>query len=133
MFEKISRLKESFKEQLEKAQSAGEVEELRVSFLGKNGSVTGLLKSMGGLSPEDRKTVGQAVNELKETVTKALADKLEDLRRAELEREIEALPEFDVAVPLNPESGSFHPITLVQRQCETIFRLQRDRDRLRVL
>lgn len=122
MFEKISRLMENFKEQLEKAQSAGEVEELRVSFLGKSGSVTGLLKSMGGLSPEDRKTVGQAVNELKETVAKALADKLEDLRRAELEREIEALPEFDVAVPLNPESGSFHPITLVQRQCETIFR-----------
>lgn len=60
MFEKISRLKENFKEQLEKAQSAGEVEELRVSFLGKSGSVTGLLKSMGGLSPEDRKTVGQA-------------------------------------------------------------------------
>ena len=57
MFEKISRLKENFKEQLEKAQSAGEVEELRVSFLGKSGSVTGLLKSMGGLSPEDRKTV----------------------------------------------------------------------------
>ena len=118
----ISELREKFKEKLKEAKSTADVEELRVAFLGKSGSVTELLKSMGGLSPDERKTMGQAVNELKEKVAEALAEKLQELKEAELKREIEALPTFDTSEPVDLTGGSYHPVTLVQRQCETIFK-----------
>ena len=119
---KIEELREKFKAKLEAAKSTGDVEDLRVAFLGKSGSVTELLKSMGGLSPDERKTMGQAVNELKEKVAEALAEKLQELKEAELRREIEALPTFDTSEPVDLTRGSYHPVTLVQRQCETIFK-----------
>ena len=122
MIEKISEVREKFKQKLNEAKNANEVEELRVSFLGKSGSVTELLKSMGGLSPEDRKTMGQAVNDLKNKVAEAIAEKQQELRAQELQREIDAMPTFDVSAPKDLARGSYHPITLVQRQCETIFK-----------
>ena len=45
-----------------------------------------------------------------------------ELAKAEMEREINSMPEFDVAVPPVLARGSYHPITLVQRKCEKIFR-----------
>ncbi len=122
MFAQISELREKFREKLAGAKSAADVENLRVTFLGKSGSVTGLLKNMGGLSPEDKKTVGQAVNDLKNKVGEELARKLQEFQELELKRELESLPVFDVAAPKDLQRGSYHPITLVQRQCETVFR-----------
>ncbi len=122
MITKVSELEVKFTEELAAAGNAGQVEELRVRYLGKNGSVTELLKGMGGLSSEDKKNVGQAVNDLKGRVTRALSEKLQVLKEEELQREIDALPEFDLSVPENVQRGSYHPITLVQRQCETIFK-----------
>ena len=122
MLQSINELREKFRQKLAEAQNAAEVEDLRVSFLGKSGSVTELLKSMGGLSPDEKKTMGQAVNDLKNKVAEAIAEKQRELRERELQREIDALPTFDVSAPKDLARGSYHPITLVQRQCETIFK-----------
>lgn len=122
MNEQIAQLKAAFEAALNSAASAADVEELRVAYLGKNGSVTGLLKNMGALSPEEKKTAGKAVNELKNAVAEALAEKSAELAQLEMQREIESLPEFDVSVPPQLNRGSYHPITLVQRQCEQVFR-----------
>lgn len=122
MNEQIAQLKAAFEAALNGASSAAEVEELRVAYLGKNGSVTGLLKNMGALSPEEKKTAGKAVNELKNAVAEALAEKTAELARLEMQREIESLPEFEVSIPPQLNRGSYHPITLVQRQCEQVFR-----------
>ena len=122
MNEQIAQLKAAFEAALNSAASAADVEELRVAYLGKNGSVTGLLKNMGALSSEEKKTAGKAVNELKNAVAEALAEKSAELAQLEMQREIESLPEFDVSVPPQLNRGSYHPITLVQRQCEQVFR-----------
>ena len=122
MFTVVNELKEKFKQKLEEAKSAADVEELRVAFLGKSGSVTELLKGMGKLAPEEKKDFGQAVNDLKNKVAEAIAQKQQQLREAELQRELNTLPTFDVSAPKDLTRGSYHPITLVQRQCETIFK-----------
>ena len=122
MKEQISRLAAKLEEDLKKIKSAQELESARVSYLGKNGAITGLLKGMGTLSGDERKTMGQVVNELKRSATEKIAARLEEIQAQELEREINSLPEFDVSVPANLERGSYHPITLVQRQLEEIFR-----------
>ena len=122
MNNQITELRENFDSLLAAADTVAAVEELRVSFMGKNGSVTGLLKSMGALSPEEKKSFGQEVNTLKTYITDSLTAKNAALAEAELLRQIESVPEFDVAIPLDMSRGSYHPITLVQRHCENVFR-----------
>ena len=77
---------------------------------------------MGGLSPEEKKSFGQAVNVLKNYATEAIANKIEELNKIELEKELNSLPEIDLSVPTHLVKGSYHPITLVQRHCENVFR-----------
>ncbi len=122
MSEQITTLRQEFSDRLAAVTSAAELEEIRVEYLGKKGSVTGLLKSMKGLSDEEKKSFGQEVNLLKNEVADAIAKATESLKAKELEAEINSMPEFDVWAPPVLDRGSYHPITLVQRQCEEIFR-----------
>ncbi len=122
MSEKTSSLRESFVSALSAVDNMEALEAIRVEYLGKKGLVTELLKDMKNLSPEEKKTFGQAVNVLKEEVTEMVAAKREEIKQAEIERENNLMPEFDISVPADLERGSYHPITLVQRQCEEIFR-----------
>ena len=122
MSEQINGLKAQLDDELAKASSTQDIENIRVAYLGKNGSVTELLKKMGGLSPEEKKTFGQAVNVLKNYAAEAIANKIEELNKVELERELNSLPEIDLSVPTHLTKGSYHPITLVQRHCENVFR-----------
>ena len=122
MDEKITGLKAQLEEELAKAETAADLENIRVAYLGKKGSITDLMKGMKDLSNDERKTFGQKVNELKNEVSEKITAKTAELKQKELEAEINAMPEFDVALPVNMDRGSYHPITLVQRQCESIFR-----------
>ena len=122
MNEQIVQLQQEFEDKLAAVSAAADLEEIRISFLGKNGSVTGLMKQMGKLSPEEKKSFGQQVNQLKNACTEKINEKQAVLAKEEMEREINSMPDFDVAVPPQLERGSYHPITLVQRKCEKIFR-----------
>lgn len=120
--DKIAVLKEKFENELSKIENSADLESIRVSYLGKKGSVTDLLKSMKELSNDEKKVFGQKVNELKGLVAEKIAEKTAQLKEAEIQREIDSMPEFDVSLPPNLERGSYHPITLVQRECERIFK-----------
>ena len=122
MNQQIATLQQEALEQLSKAAELSELENLRVAYLGKKGSITALLKGMKDLSHEERKTFGAEVNELKELVTQEIEKKTAELKEAEIKKEIASMPLIDVTAPMNIETGSYHPITLVQRQCETIFK-----------
>ena len=116
MNEKIAALKASFEAELSQVVDMAALEALRVGYLGKKGKMTELLKGMGNMSVEERKTIGAETNELKNEITVALAEKLEAMKAAELQQEIDALPEFDISMPANMERGSYHPITVVSRR-----------------
>ncbi len=122
MSDKTLELKEKLLSELEKVQTMPELEEIRVAYLGKKGSITELLKDMKNLSNEEKKTFGQAVNILKNEAASLIAEKQEEIKLKEIERENSLMPEFDVSMPVNLDRGSYHPITLVQRQCEKIFK-----------
>jgi len=118
----MTQLKQAFNESLAKIETMDDLEALRVEYIGKKGFVTELMKGMKDLSPEEKKTFGQEVNVLKNEVNDAITAKREELRLKEIELENSRMPEFDVSMPANLDRGSYHPITLVQRQCEEIFR-----------
>ena len=121
MEQKIKSLREAFESELNDIKDLSELESIRVSYLGKKGSITDLLKGMKELSAEDKKAFGQKVNELKTAVAKRIGEKTQEMKEQEVQREIKLMPELDLSLPANLNRGSYHPITLVQRQCEQIF------------
>ncbi|MDE6664822.1 MAG: phenylalanine--tRNA ligase subunit alpha [Ruminococcus sp.] len=122
MLEKMKELRQKFSDAIQNVANTQTLEEIRIEYLGKKGSVTGLLKSMKDLSNEERKSFGQQVNMLKNEITEAITKKTEQIKQKELEREINSVPEFDLSAPPVLDRGSYHPITLVQRECERVFR-----------
>ena len=122
MESRITALKEKFEAELAKIENSAELESIRVQYLGKKGSVTDLLKGMKELSNDERKALGAKVNELKGAVANKIAEKTAELKEKEIEREINSMPEFDISMPAKLERGSYHPITLVQREVERIFK-----------
>jgi phenylalanyl-tRNA synthetase alpha chain len=77
---------------------------------------------MKDLSNEEKKTFGQEVNSLKDEASEKIAQKTKELKDAEILKEINEMPDFDLSIPLELDRGSYHPITLVQRECERIFK-----------
>ena len=74
MQQKLKTILEESKRELEKATSLQEAEETRIKVLGKKGALTEILRSMGGLAPEERKELGQAANKVRAEVEKLLAE-----------------------------------------------------------
>ena len=122
MADKTTEVRLAFLNALKTVVTADELEKIRVEYIGKKGYVTELLKEMKSLSDEEKKTFGQAVNVLKNEVNDRLAEKREELKQKEIELENSRMPEFDLSIPARLDRGSYHPITLVGRQCEEIFR-----------
>ncbi len=107
--------------QLDAAQDEAAVELVRVNALGKKGSVSELLKGMGGMSPEERQSFGPLVNGLKQSLSDAIAVKKEALAQAALDARLLA-ERIDVTLPVRPERrGKIHPIMQVFEEVQTIF------------
>ncbi len=122
MADKTSSVKSAFEAALSSISNMEELEKVRVEFIGKKGYVTELMQEMKSIPNEEKKAFGQAVNVLKNEINDALTVKREELKQKEIELELSRMPEFDISIPANLERGSYHPITLVQRQCEEIFK-----------
>ena len=113
--------REEFLRQITAAGSLEALEQIRVSALGRNGQVTGLLKGLGALPPEERKARGAAVNRLKESLETALGAARQRLERASLDRRL-AEERLDVTLPVKAESdGRIHPISQTIDELIAIF------------
>ncbi len=122
MDDKIVKLKEEIESKLSMTVDLGELDKLRVGYLGKKGSITALLKGMKDLAAEQKKAFGADVNKLKEFAAAKIEEKTAELKKRQVELEIRSMPTFDISSPCSCGCGSYHPITLVQRQCESIFK-----------
>jgi phenylalanyl-tRNA synthetase alpha chain len=99
------------------------LETVRVAVLGKSGSVTALLKTLGTLQPEERKIQGPLINGLKDRVNAALAGRRDALKRVGLEARLNT-ESVDVTLPVREtpaEIGRVHPITQVTDELTAIF------------
>jgi phenylalanyl-tRNA synthetase alpha chain len=93
----------------------------RVSALGKQGTITQLLKTLGGMTPEQRQAEGPRIHGLRERVTDAIASRKAALETAELERKL-ATETLDLTLPVSPGlQGSVHPVSQVMDELAEIF------------
>src|SRR5215469_2001580 len=99
------------------------LETVRIAALGKSGSVSALLKTLGGMSADERKVAGARINGLKDRVNKALAARREILKAAALDQRLNT-ETVDVTLPVREapfEIGRVHPITQVVDELTAIF------------
>ncbi|HLO76371.1 MAG TPA: phenylalanine--tRNA ligase subunit alpha [Magnetospirillum sp.] len=103
------------------AASLEALEAARVATLGKKGSISGLMASLGKMSPDERKAAGAALNAVKDQVADAIASAKAALEAQALEQKL-ARERVDVTLPVRPESaGRIHPIAQVMDEMIAIF------------
>ena len=106
---------------IEAATDLDALEAVRVAALGKQGSVSALLKSLGGMTPEQRQVEGPRINGLRESVTAALAGRKAMLESAALEAKL-AAERIDLTLPADATpKGSVHPVSQVMDELAEIF------------
>jgi phenylalanyl-tRNA synthetase alpha chain len=112
---------ETMLDRIAAADSLSDLEAVRVSALGKSGSITALLKSLGSMDVEARAAEGPKIHALREAVTNAIAGRKAALESAELERKL-ATEKIDLSLPA-PESvsGTVHPVSQVMDELAEIF------------
>jgi phenylalanyl-tRNA synthetase alpha chain len=107
----IAKLKAELTAAIAAAQSLDALEGVRVDALGKKGRLTELMKTLGGLAPEERKERGQALNDLKNDIAGRIERRKAELGDAQLDARL-AAETVDVTLPPRPErAGRIHPIT----------------------
>ncbi|MBR1438504.1 MAG: phenylalanine--tRNA ligase subunit alpha [Synergistaceae bacterium] len=106
----VSTVRDSFRESLASAKSLQELDEIRVKFTGKKGTLTQLLRSLGKLPPELRKSTGQELNTLRDEIEQSLEQTGRKIRDTENENQ-EFSQRIDVTLPSKGrKSGAFHPV-----------------------
>lgn len=121
MAQDIAELKTELTSMIETAGDLDSLEQARVSALGKKGRITDLMKTLGQMSEEERKTTGQALNRLKDEIADLIARQEDALRRQALDERL-ATEWVDITLPVRPQrKGRIHPISQTMEELTTIF------------
>jgi len=103
------------------ADSSEELDRVRVAYLGKSGSVTSILRSMGNYPREARPVIGQKANRLQARLESAIEQRMEELSSRERQKRLEE-ERVDVTLPGLPiPHGAMHPISVVIEEIRQIF------------
>jgi phenylalanyl-tRNA synthetase alpha chain len=117
----LNELEENALKSIAAAQSEAELESARLEFLGKEGSVSKILKQLGQLSPDEKPRVGQRANHVRDSIQDALAKRKHLLYQKELETKL-LTETIDVTMPgTKPPLGHIHPLRQITTEIVTIF------------
>lgn len=119
--EDLASIRKEVKKAVSGASAPEALENLRVSYLGKSGIISGKMRILGGLPPEQRKEFGAAVNKLRDEVSTLIEGKKASLEAEELNKKL-ASEKVDVTLPVRPEKeGKIHPISQVIDEVTAVF------------
>lgn len=121
MEQELKLLRETALQELSQVAGKEALNDLKVKYLGKKGLLTGMLRGLGALSPEERPRVGQIVNEIRNELEEIIANKSETIRQEELTRKL-ASETIDVTLPGRRDArGHLHPLTLTLNRIKDTF------------
>ncbi|WP_017473356.1 phenylalanine--tRNA ligase subunit alpha [Amphibacillus jilinensis] len=121
MQEKLQALQTEALEHVEQAKTLADLQNVRVSYLGKKGPITEVLRGMGKLSPEERPVIGELANKVREAITEALDTKKQNLEEAALNEQLKS-ETIDVTLPGRPvQVGGSHLLTDIVTEIEDLF------------
>ncbi|MDG5748214.1 phenylalanine--tRNA ligase subunit alpha [Qipengyuania sp. XHP0207] len=117
----LAMLRDNALARIDDASDAAALEVLRVEYLGKQGSISGLMKTLGKMTPEERQTEAPRIQGLRTEVADAIAAKKAELDDAELEARLtREVLDLTLPAPQAPQ-GSVHPVSQVMDELAEIF------------
>jgi phenylalanyl-tRNA synthetase alpha chain len=117
----VDRIRAGVVEELARAETSADIEAVRVKYLGRQGEITKLLRSLGTVPAAERPELGRRANELRIDVEAAVQGRLETARAQERRRQL-ASTRPDLTLPgRRPPTGRLHPLTQVQDEIVGIF------------
>ena len=121
MKDKLKKILDDAMTQIDSSEHLDRLNEIKVSFLGKKGELTSVLKAMKDVAPEDRPKVGQLVNEARKAIEEKLDEKRDIFEKAVLEEKLKS-ETIDVTLPGKKLAmGHSHPNTITLEEVEDIF------------
>lgn len=121
MKEQLEAIRQKALNELENAASIQDIEAVRIKFLGKKGELTGILKQMGKLSPEERPVIGQLANVIRSEIEAKIEEDSKSIAQ-KLQAEKLKAEKIDVTLPGKAKVlGSRHPLTVVLDDIKDIF------------
>ena len=121
MKEQLQSLRTQALDELATLNTPKDLEDFRVRYMGKKGSVTGLLRGMGALPAEERPVMGQMVNQLRQELEEAVSEKSAALEKQLLTAKL-AEEKLDITMPgKKAKSGGLHPLNVVLNDIIDIF------------
>lgn len=120
MEEQLKALRAEAEDEIARATTLQQVEDVRVRYLGRKGKVTLILRRMGTLSPDDRPRLGSLANEIKGRLSRQIEDRAKEIIAGEEVAAAEA-DVLDVTLPgYRPELGHRHPISITLRETKQV-------------
>ncbi len=117
----VEQIESSALQELDYVSGPDALEEWRVAYLGRRGRLTQVLRSLGGLAPEERGAVGAAANVVKATLERLLAERRRSARKSQMDAAL-AEDAIDVTLPGWPApTGGLHPTTQTIREISDAF------------
>jgi phenylalanyl-tRNA synthetase alpha chain len=117
----LEKLTADAQEKIDAADNLDDLDQIRVDYLGKKGELTSLLKTLGTLPAEERKTAGQDINTAKRDVQQAIELRKQSLEAAKLNARL-ASEKVDVTLPgRGQRAGGLHPVTRTMARIEDMF------------
>ncbi len=121
MEQQLKQIEQEAIEKIAACTNLKELNDVRVQYLGKKGSITEVLKGMGKLSPEERPKMGALANTVREKVTEALEQRVKVLEEQQIQEQLEK-ESVDVTLPgRKVRLGNRHPLTRVVEELEDLF------------
>lgn len=117
----IATLKSELTTQIEAANDLQALDEIRVTALGKKGRITDLMKTLGGMDPEERKTTGQALNALKDEIAALIKRQESALKKQEMDGRLATETQDVTLSPRAERTGKIHPISQSMEELVSIF------------
>ena len=117
----LAQEKKSFLSKFKEANSQDSLHSLKIQYLGKKGVLSSLMSQLSNAPAEKKPELGKSINEFKSLIEESISSSLEKIEQSALDEQL-SNEAIDVTLPLSPDVGSYHPISLIANEISNYFK-----------
>ena len=117
----LAQEKKSFLSKFKEADSQDSLNSLKIEYLGKKGILPSLMSQLSNAPAEEKPKLGKSINEFKSLIEESISSSLEKIEQSALDEQL-SKEAIDVTLPLSPDVGSYHPVSLIAQEISNYFK-----------
>ena len=117
----LAQEKKTFLNKFKEADSQDSLNSLKIEYLGKKGVLSSLMSQLSNAPAEKKPKLGKSINEFKSLIEESISSSLEKIEQSALDEQL-SKEAIDVTLPLSPDVGSYHPVSLIAQEISNYFK-----------